>query len=76
MSQILHDEHSPERYEDVDREAEAYFEAQRGWTRRRVILLIVVLLLIVSLLVYGLLPALEFWLMPTPSLPLQPALTI
>lgn len=71
-----YDDHTTERYEDVDREAEAYFEAQRGWTRRRVILLIVVLLIIVSLLVYGLLPALEFWFMPAPSLPLQPALTI
>ncbi|MFQ3646750.1 MAG: hypothetical protein SNJ54_13475 [Anaerolineae bacterium] len=71
-----YEDYTEERCEDVEREAEAYFEAQRGWTRRRVILLIIVVLLIVSLLVYGLLPALEFWLMPAPSLPLQPALTI
>lgn len=71
-----YDDRPDDLYDDIDREAEAYFAAQRGWTRRRVILLFIVALLIAALLAYGLLPALEFWLMPRPSLPLQPALTI
>jgi fatty acid desaturase len=68
--------HTDDLYDEIDREAEAYFRQRRGWTLRRVLLLILVLFLIVALLVYWLLPALEFWLMPAPTLPLQPALTI
>lgn len=57
-------------------EAEAYFEAQRGWTWRRVILVLVTLLLIALLLVYIVLPAIEYWATPLPNRPLLPPINL
>jgi hypothetical protein len=39
--------HTDDLYDEIDREAEACFRQRRGWTLRRVLLLILVLFLIV-----------------------------
>lgn len=63
-------------HDDIEREAEAYFQARRGWTWRRIMVLLIMLLLIAMMLVYVVLPALEFWATPLPNRPLLPSVNI
>jgi lipopolysaccharide/colanic/teichoic acid biosynthesis glycosyltransferase len=59
-------------YDDLPYSEEEY---RPRWTVKRLIYLLIALVIIVTLLVYMVLPALQFWLTPPPS-PLAPPLNL
>jgi hypothetical protein len=62
--------------DDTLQEAEAYFASQRGWTWRRFLLLMVALLIIAMILVYIVLPIVQFYTTPLPSRPMMPPINL
>lgn len=52
------------------------FEDRPPWTVKRVIYLMIALVLIALLVVYTILPAVQWWLYPPPSQPLLPPLNL
>lgn len=57
-------------------ETEEVFPPPPRWTRKRVFYLIIALILIAVMVVYLVLPALQVWLMPPPSVPLAPPINL